>query len=520
MRDSAIRYRLLSVLALMCAATCGGCYAPLRSPGVPANTLPEHYRLPTRTMRPPLDYSSLSTPRPADYVLGADDVLELVIPSLYEGAEQRPITTRVMQDGTVSLPVIGDVKVAELTLGQARSRITQAYANGVLVQPAISLALAEKGTVDVVVLGEVKLPGVYELPRYQHDVAHAIAAAGGLTEESAESVEVHRRPMLPKPEQENIVPPAPKNIQPTNLTTSPTLRPRRQSLLPGPSPQHPQGAPRLYPSQSAVSPAMQEQDRSQQRSEGPPILFTPPGVKRPSPPPHIVPPQIQTVAYHTSSDCDSCDPGPAQALNPYACSIPAPCVATSSPCCVGAPANDCLTGCGSGFPVEHFSLRGMMYGCMHDGQLLGDATLRSGDVVVVPKRPKDVFYVVGRLSNVNRARFTIGEAHRDVGNGFLLPQDREIDVVTAVAMAGYIDPIDSPTTVSVHRIRPDGHPIIISVDLIKARYDRRETIYVQPGDIIYLNPDVHWWFRRLFDDILIQAIGTGIGVAIGDAATN
>ena len=95
-----------------------------------------------------------------------------------------------------------------------------------------------------------------------------------------------------------------------------------------------------------------------------------------------------------------------------------------------------------------------------------------------------------------------------------MPKDREIDVVTAVAMAGYIDPIDSPTTVTVHRVMPDGNPMLIHVDLIKARYDRRETIFVQAGDIIYLNPDAHWWFRRTFDKVVDDLILLPYGAAV------
>jgi hypothetical protein len=88
----------------------------------------------------------------------------------------------------------------------------------------------------------------------------------------------------------------------------------------------------------------------------------------------------------------------------------------------------------------------------------------------------------------------------------VLPRDREVDVVTAVAMAGYIDPIDSPTTVTVHRRLPDGQPLLIRVDLIKARYDYRETVLVQAGDIIYLNPDLPWWLRRTFDRVVPELI--------------
>ncbi|MCH7989368.1 MAG: hypothetical protein IID46_09510 [Planctomycetes bacterium] len=143
-----------------------------------------------------------------------------------------------------------------------------------------------------------------------------------------------------------------------------------------------------------------------------------------------------------------------------------------------------------------------------------EVVLGPNDVVVVPKKPKEVFYVVGKLSTNNRPRFTLGDREREIGSGLLLPPDREIDVVTAVAMAGYIDPIDSPTTVTVHRQYPDGQPLLILVDLIRARHDAAETILVQPGDIIYLNPDAPWYFRRTFDQVISRALGVAIGRAI------
>ncbi|MEO8493615.1 MAG: hypothetical protein ABI614_00990, partial [Planctomycetota bacterium] len=122
-----------------------------------------------------------------------------------------------------------------------------------------------------------------------------------------------------------------------------------------------------------------------------------------------------------------------------------------------------------------------------------------------PDRRHEVFFVVGALNTTNNVRFTVGIRERELGVGFILPRDREIDVVTAVAMAGYIDPIYSPTTVTVQRAGPDFQPLLIHVDLIKARYDYRETVLVQPGDIIYLNPDHEWWWRRFIDRTLVEA---------------
>ena len=133
--------------------------------------------------------------------------------------------------------------------------------------------------------------------------------------------------------------------------------------------------------------------------------------------------------------------------------------------------------------------------------------LNDGDVVTVRDFADEVFFVVGKLSTNNVVRFNLGRENRDLGNGFVLPKDRDIDVVTAVAMAGYIDPIDSPTTVTVHRTtKPDGKPVLIRVDLIAARSDRKENMMVRSGDIIYLNPDGAWWFRRTLDRVIPNLI--------------
>lgn len=148
--------------------------------------------------------------------------------------------------------------------------------------------------------------------------------------------------------------------------------------------------------------------------------------------------------------------------------------------------------------VVKIPLRGLPPGTLN----VADVTLGPGDVIVVPSRKNEVFFVVGKLNQTNFVRFSLTDRERELGTGLILPRDREIDVITAVAMAGYIDPIESPTTVNVQRTMPDGTPMLIRVNLFRARYDRQENVYVQPGDIIYLNPDFPWWFRRTFDRIV------------------
>ncbi len=410
------RFCLLLLSAWLVSLT--GCWVPFHSPGIPATQLPDSFRLPSRTAGDPLNFAELTIDPPADYVLGPDDVLELTVPGLYKDAEFRPIRAQIMASGEILLPLVGPVHVAGDNLLQAQQRVNAAYADGVLENPQANLSLAQKSSTSVLVLGKVKEPGVKVLPKYENDVGHALASAGGLAEDAADIVEVHRRPAFlsqtPPPSA-----PSPK----TDTTESLRRLPQSDSE-------------QIPPPDSKPAPATEEAPGS-----SPPLNQTRDTILR--------------------------------------------------------------------IPLRRTSGRSLSY---------NDIVLHPGDVVVVPSRRHEVFYVVGKLGTTNTVRFTIGDRERELGVGFVLPREREIDVVTAVAMAGYIDPIDSPSTVTLHRILPDGSPLLILVDLIEARSDPRATVLVQPGDIIYLNPDGPWYFRRtmdrIFPDILLGPYDAWIRRAI------
>jgi len=386
------------LLAVVCVCAVSGCWAPLCSPGVPAHLLPECYRTPTRGVGPPLNFSSLTLDPPVDYLLGANDTLDVTVPQLFEGAETQPLRVRVMASGEIQLPLIGPVKVEGMNLLEAQQAITEAYADGFLNDPSVNIALAEKATIDILVLGEVANPGVQSLAKYQNDVGHALASAGGLTDDAGDTIEVHRRL---------------KNGRQPSLTLG------------------------LSPRQVFGFGLCEEVE----------------------------------ILENSLAAADSDDPK----------------------------------------EIMEIPLRGLPPGSLSEQ----DVQLGPGDVIVVPNRKQDVFFVVGQLNRTNLVRFTLGDRERELGTGLILPRDRDIDVVTAVAMAGYIDPIDSPTTVTVQRTGPDKQPMLIRVDLIKARYNRCATVLVQAGDIIYINPDFPWWFRRTFDRIVPDLILLPYAKAVG-----
>jgi polysaccharide biosynthesis/export protein len=84
----------------------------------------------------------------------------------------------VLSDGTLEYPLIGRVPVAGKTLDQAAALLTERLRKYVR-QPVVSVAILQLGQPDVLVLGDVKTPGKYQL-RSDARLTDAIAAAGGL----------------------------------------------------------------------------------------------------------------------------------------------------------------------------------------------------------------------------------------------------------------------------------------------------------------------------------------------------
>jgi len=455
------RLSLLAPVAMAIMLSLSGCFAPLRSHGIPACQLPDSFRKPVNRYMPEINIGSLVSPPPAEYLLGPGDVLEVIIPDLFGETSFRPLRTHVQDNGFIQLPRVGSLYVGGYSLQAAQAAINNTLANGILVAPTASVTLLEKGTVNVLVLGEVNEPGIHALTRYENDIAHAVAAAGGFTVDAADEIEIHRRQRTPAIDPHINLPPQ-NNFNQNRMIQQTGYQPaQRKPVSQIRNLGHSENSSRSRPNISPMS--------SSYRSGKPRANF--------------------------GHSFDAHVPVANQVL-PAQYSPPVPQVNTPQ---FNAPVQP--------GPTLRIPLRGYGITALDTKQTV----LNPGDVIVIPQAVQKVFYVVGKLSEQNRTRFSLDARNREIGNGFLLPKDRDIDVVTAVAMAGYIDPIDSPTTVTVHRHQHNGESLLIHVDLIAARYDKQETILVQPGDIIYLNPDYNWWFRRTFNSSLERALGIAGG---------
>lgn len=118
---------------------------------------------------------------PADYILGPGD--EIIIDVW--GASDETIRQTISPDGQILIPQIGPVQLSGLSLSNATGKLkrilSQKYSLGEGPSDSqISVTIGNIRSIQVNVLGEVRVPGTYRLSAFAN-VFHAIYRAGGIT---------------------------------------------------------------------------------------------------------------------------------------------------------------------------------------------------------------------------------------------------------------------------------------------------------------------------------------------------
>src|SRR5436305_7524897 len=129
---------------------------------------------------------------PSGYILSANDQVAVEV----FGEEDLRTNGRLNGEGNLSVPLLGSVHLAGLTLTQAASRLTDLYARDYLVNPRVNVMLVGYAQRRFTMLGQINRPGYYEMPDGSPegiDLLESIAMAGGYTRIAApERVSVRR----------------------------------------------------------------------------------------------------------------------------------------------------------------------------------------------------------------------------------------------------------------------------------------------------------------------------------------
>ncbi len=136
----------------------------------------------------------------ADYRIGPEDLLQITLynvtgesgltPSTDARLTPRTTIVRVSQQGLLSLPLLGEVKVSGLTASEVENALRKEY-DRYIYQPQVGVSVMEYKQ-RVSVIGAAVKTGVFELtgPKTVIDI---LAMAGGVTDKAGTQVHIYRQ---------------------------------------------------------------------------------------------------------------------------------------------------------------------------------------------------------------------------------------------------------------------------------------------------------------------------------------
>ena len=121
--------------------------------------------------------------RQAEYQIGAGDNIRIAV---FQNPDLT-IETRVTENGSISYPLVGTVRIGGLTIPAAEQVIAKALRDGNFIQqPQVNIALLANRGNQVSVLGQVGRPGRFPLETFNTRLSEMIAIAGGLAATGAD----------------------------------------------------------------------------------------------------------------------------------------------------------------------------------------------------------------------------------------------------------------------------------------------------------------------------------------------
>ena len=121
-------------------------------------------------------------------LIGPGDALHIQVYDTPE-MEQR---ARVTDTGEIPISFVGNVKVVNLTPGQAAKEIEQRLiAAAIMLHPQVTVRVDAYATQNASVMGQVLKPGVYEIDT-RRKVVEVLALAGGLTDVADRHITIER----------------------------------------------------------------------------------------------------------------------------------------------------------------------------------------------------------------------------------------------------------------------------------------------------------------------------------------
>lgn len=123
----------------------------------------------------------------ASYCVGSGDILSINV----WGESDLDKEVVVDQDGTINYPLLSNVHVAGLSIKQIDDKITRMLELDYLVNPEVGVRIIEYHSQKILVLGEIKNPGLYVLTGVT-SLLEIISRAGGVSDNVGNKISIFR----------------------------------------------------------------------------------------------------------------------------------------------------------------------------------------------------------------------------------------------------------------------------------------------------------------------------------------
>ena len=122
--------------------------------------------------------------RPAEYELGPGDTIRVLV---FQNPDLT-LETRISENGTISYPLLGIVRIGGMTVARAERTIANGLRNGGFIkQPQVNILVQVSRGNQVSVLGLVNRPGRYSLETFTTRLSEMLAIAGGISPAGADT---------------------------------------------------------------------------------------------------------------------------------------------------------------------------------------------------------------------------------------------------------------------------------------------------------------------------------------------
>lgn len=123
-----------------------------------------------------------------EYLVGPGDVLAI---SVYDN-DDLATKVRVSNSGTIVMPLLGQVEVEGGTVNSITDKITNLLADGYLINPQVNIFVEEYGSKKVVILGNVRNPGLIKLSG-PTNFLELVSQAGGLEKDAGDTATIQHK---------------------------------------------------------------------------------------------------------------------------------------------------------------------------------------------------------------------------------------------------------------------------------------------------------------------------------------